>query len=214
MKRNKIKNKNYRQFLDKGEITLIKPEQIDQALKNIKGSNYKEGRSLLIALYYTGGRPNEVLDTNTEHINKEGSYLKYFLKGSKGGLSRTIYLPLRIPHIKELWKYRNAMPPNYQLFHHFKSKYTRTKVNKKGEIITLSETTAKLRYHLNKWFTGVIEDSITPYFLRHNRFSQLSEAGAALQDIRMLKGSKTTESVTPYLHLSSKISKNIARKIK
>ena len=99
------------------------------------------------------------------------------------------------------------------LFPHFINKYVRHYVNKKGEIKEVEETTNKVYYHVKKWFEGVLPDSIPPYFLRHNRWSKLSEKGVDLNTLRMLKGSKTYDSITPYLHLSSDLSKKAARHI-
>ena len=55
IKQHKIKNVNYRRFLDEGIINLIGVAELNKALQNVKGMYGKyinEGRSLLIALYY------------------------------------------------------------------------------------------------------------------------------------------------------------------
>ncbi len=96
-------------------------------------------------------------------------------------------------------------------FFHFRGNYVRIAETPKG-IKRYPELAGKLGYYFGKWFFNV-EGGISPYFLRHNRFSKLSEAGLSMQDIRMLKGSKTLESVNCYLHLSAKAAKNIAKKI-
>jgi len=208
----RIKNKNYRKFLDQGIIETINEDTIKQALNNIKGKRKKEGRALLITLYYTGARPNEILRLKTESINKDKSYLVIKMPASKNGLPRSIYLQLKKPLIKELYNFCQSIPPNMYLFYNYRSKYTRTRKTKKG-ITQYTEIADSLRYHFNKWFEGIIPESIPPYFLRHNRFSKLSEAGLDMQDIRILKGAKTYNSVMPYLHMSTKSAKKIAKKM-
>lgn len=210
----KITNPSYRKFLDKGEIDLIDESQVNSALKNVTGRHYKEGRSCLIALYFTGGRPNEVLDLKAKDLTRQDSYVLVQMKGSKRGLSRIVYLKHDNPLVKELYNYAQTCFPDALLFYHYRSNYERTVTKKDGSTRVLKETTAKLRYHVDKWFKGVIDGSANPYFLRHNRFSQLSQAGVGMEEIRMLKGARRADSVSYYTHLSSKTAKDIAKKIK
>ena len=108
MARRKIKNPSYRNFLDHGLINIITAEQFEKALNNAVGSYgaYKaQARALLITLYYTGARPNEVLRIKSKDIDKEDTYVKIFVQGSKRGLPRTLYFPYSINHIKELYKF-------------------------------------------------------------------------------------------------------------
>jgi site-specific recombinase XerD len=209
----KITNKAYRQFLDQGIITTLTREQINQALQTITHTekhNPTNKRTLLLILYLTGCRPNEALQLEAQHIQKEERYITIQLKGSKGGLPRKIYLKTSDPYAQEIYNHAQGFFPQMLLFHELRNNYTRTTINKKGETKTRTETTDKLRYYFNKWFK---ETPLTPYFLRHNRFSKLSEEGIDLQSLRMLKGSRTYESITPYLHMSSKTARNIAKKI-
>jgi len=208
-----IKNKQYRQFLDKGIITTLKEEQIEEVLKNLKSSYQKEGRAVVIALYYTGARPNEVLRLKPKDLSREKSYVKVELLPSKRGLPRTVYLPYRKPMVKELYAYAMACFPNQYMFYHFKDSYKRTRLSKKGLPVVTTEITNKLRYHVKKWFTCLFPDGIPPYFLRHNRFSKLTIAGVSDRDIMQLKGSKTIESIRPYQHMSAESAKKTAKKI-
>lgn len=209
----KIKNPSYKQFIEKGIIEYITLDHIKQALKNVTGKHMREGRNLIAILYYTGARPNEILQLKSKNLTLSGSYLKIQVSGSKGGLPRPIHLPMRHALVKELWNYSQSIFSEMYLFYHFKNKSKRTRINKKKEITTNTCTTDKLRYYFKKWFDNVIEGGINPYFLRHNRFSKLSDKGASLEEIRMIKGSRTIESVYPYLHQSTQTSKKIAKKI-
>lgn len=202
---NKIKNKRYRDFLDNGLIDFLTKEDIDTALSKVTGRNVVEGRALLIAMYYTGARPIEVLNIRAKDITKENSYVKIRLPASKNGLPRTLFFRYANPHIQELYKFAITIYDDMFIFLNFRSYYKRYLPNGKVRI----EITDSLRYHFNKWFDGVIN----PYFLRHNRFSKLIAAGLRSKDIQFMKGAKTMASVEPYLHMSTLKAKKIAKKI-
>lgn len=209
-----ITNKNYRNFLDNGLIEIINLDQLKQALNNVRGIHgryVQEARALLILLYYTGCRPVEALNIKAADIEKEKSYIVVKIPAAKRGLPRKVFLPYRFALIKELYKYSRAVFPDFLLFMHYRSNYERK--TKKGK--TRADITTRIRYYVNKWFDGVVDnDTIPPYFLRHSRFSQLSEAGLAPQELKYLKGSKTFASVNPYLHLSRRKAVQIAKHIK
>jgi len=211
-----IKNLRYRQFLDTGMFESITENDLNKALlnvKGIKGKHIKEARALLIGLYYTGCRPNELLKLKSNDVKTDDqSYYCILMKGSKGGLPRTIYLQKRKPLIKEFSEYCLSLPPGMYAFFHYRDNYVRLRNNKKGEERNRLECTNRLRWYFKQWF-NFIPGGITPYFLRHNRFSKLAEKGASLEEIRQIKGSKTFNSIYPYLHLSSKTAKQVAKKI-
>lgn len=214
----KIKNENYKQFIDKGLISILSYDDLKNALSNIKGIHgkyVKEGRALLIALYYTGGRPVEVLDLKPKQIQKKDTYVTIEMQAAKRGLNRTIFLPYRYSAVKELYQYATVLFSDMFMFFHYRGKNRKIVKLKSGESREYLVTTDKLYYHLKKWFNGVVDHkTISPYFLRHNRFSQLAEQGLTPEELRQLKGSKTTSSVQPYLHLSSRTAKRIAKHIK
>ena len=110
MEHQKITNINYRRFLDEGRIELLNEEQIVQAISNIKSFYPEEGKALLITLYFTGARPNEVLNIKAKDIKKIKYYLQVKIKGSKKGLPRTVLLPYRNDLVKQLYDYVSKMP--------------------------------------------------------------------------------------------------------
>lgn len=195
-----------------------------------------QGRALLITLYYTGARPNEVLrlrkkdiskrDTETR-INKEGQPYEVkspsvvlMLPGSKKGVTRSLSLDFKEPLIRELFEYTTGiLGDDTFLFSQFQStrqhvvpvmqkviearedgshvtRYIKVGIRKR---LVISDN---LYYHVKKWFKGVFEDSIPPYYLRHNRFTKMAEKGALPEDIRLAKGARSIRSVEPYLHMS------------
>lgn len=208
----RIKNKHYRQFLDEGIIHTLTEDDLHAALDNVTGKHQRQGRSLIICMYYTGARPVEALQLKARHISKRGSYVLVRLAASKHGLPRTPHLQYKRPLVKEFYQYARSLFQEMYLFHNYRTKYTRKRLTKKG-IKEYVEITDGLRYWFKKWFKNVTDEPIPPYYLRHNRFSKLSEAGATMEEIRILKGSKTFTSVTPYLHMSSRAAKKLAKKM-
>lgn len=212
----KIKNVNYRSFLDQGIIETLNEKQLVMALDNIKGKRgryVKEARVFLILLYYSGARPNEVLNLKAKNVSNDGVYLKALFPGSKKGLPRSLYFQIKKPLIKEALDYCLSVMPEAYLFYHYRSGYTRKILTKKGEVKYRLEVTNGLRWYFGRWWDSVVAGGIPPYFLRHNRMSKLAEKGASLNELRMLKGSRTYESVMPYLHMSSRTGKTLAKKI-
>ncbi len=202
----KITNKNYRQFLDDGIITTLTENNIRAALHNVKGKHSREGKALLITLYYTGARPNEVLNLRGKDVIKEGSYIVIRMPGSKGGLPRPVYTPYKKELARVVYLYSMGVFPDMYLFFNYRSNCKRYI---KGKEYT--EITHKLRYYFGKWFKGVIDGGIPPYFLRHNKFSKLAESGVSIENIKNLKGSKSIASVGSYTHMSTKSAKSLAK---
>lgn len=206
-----VTNERYREFLDDGLISLITPQQLLAAMKNVRGRNAAAGRALLICLFWTGARPVEVLDLRTRHFTKEDNNLAIQIRGAKKGLSRKLHFPFNRLGISELWRYSQSFPSETLVFWPYRSRKVRQQTLPSGRVVEYTETTARLWFHFKNWFKGVTDPPINPYFLRHNRLSSLSENGASMQELRMFKGSKTVESITPYVHLSGQARKKLAR---
>lgn len=206
----RILNERYRAFLDRGEIQTLTEQEIQGVLSNISGEWRRAARCLVCTLYYTGCRPSEALELTAKDHEVQGVYLVIRIPGKKKGLTRPVYLNLSLPLVGEIKDYALVHHPDYYIYHAFKGAYVRYWTNKKGERKTRVETSDKFRYHFRKWSDGVL----TPYFMRHSRFSKLAEAGATPEEIRQIKGARTLSSVTPYLHLTSTTGKKMARKIR
>lgn len=207
----KILNENYKKFLNEGVITTLSEQDINKAMDNVTGRYAREGKALIATLYYTGGRPIEVLDIIGTDIKKEGQYIVIKLRGAKGGLPRPIYLSVRKPFVNDIYDFSRSLFLERYIFYHFRGCRKHNITNKKGDTKEYIEITDKLVFHFKKWFDNVIEGGISPYYLRHNRFSKLAERGATTEQIRLIKGAKTLASVTPYVHLSTSGAKKISK---
>lgn len=217
----KIKNKYYREFLDGGFITYVTPQILELIMQNIPAKHRKEGRALVIAHYITGARPSEVLQFKAQHnVKKEGKYIYIIIdKPTKRGLPRKIPIAYNgrneiSKYAKELLDYSDSLFPNMVLFPSFVGTYERDYTTKKGIAKVYKEYGYTLRYHFYKWTKPVLDGGLNIYFLRHNRFSSLSEGGADLEQIRILKGSRTMAGVIPYSHLSQAQLQKVGRLIK
>jgi site-specific recombinase XerD len=208
-KHQKITNKLYREFIVTNLMRFVNENDINLALARVKGRYSLEGRALIIAMYYTGARPNEILRLFGKDIVKEGNYVMIQLPASKGGKPRRFEISYKKPLAKELYNYSRTVFPQQYLFYHYCSKYVRTVTKKDGSTFTRNDISAKLGHYFKKWF-AFLDGSISPYYLRHNRFSKLITRGASIQEIVQLKGSKTEQSVQPYLHMSKKTARRIA----
>lgn len=207
-----IKNKRYRQFLDTGEIDFITMDHLDKALSNAsKHQKPKEARALLITLFYTGARPVEILQIMGKDISKEKNDIKIYIRAAKHGVPRTLRIPLHKKHVKEIYKYLSNVFPEVVAFPTFISSYTRTYATKQGNIKHINETSAKIRYWINKWFNFLGDSRPNVYFLRHNRFSLFSEKGASPREIKFLKGARDLRSVQAYDHISTLQAKKLRK---
>lgn len=210
-----IKHPLYKDFIDKGIISVLSHNDFKAVYENI---NDPFGKEALTIIYYTGCRPVQILNYDpsnpnksftTDNITKEGNYLKILIPPAKNGLPFTFYLPFSKFGITNLWNTCQKLPPNTPLFNKFSQQYVRKKINKKGIEKYYVEKSDKFRYYFKKWFSTIQNNPVPPYYLRHSRFSSMSQNGATSEDIMYAKGSKTLDSVRPYLHMS----KDKARKI-
>lgn len=205
----KIKNSYYNKFLREGIIELIEPETITKVIEGIKHKFQSQARSLVIALYATGARPCEILDLKGESFQRENTHLIISVTGRKKGRPRKIHLPINNKLYKELWEYASSLPPNMFVFHRFKTRYGRIVKHKNGETSYRMDTTDGLRYWFKIWFSPFVD--ITPYCLRHNRFSKMAEKGASMQEMKFIKGARSLSSIDYYTHLSSRTAKKVIK---
>jgi site-specific recombinase XerD len=203
-----VLNPRARKMLDTNWIDLFSKDELLKVLNSMKDRNLIEARALLIALYFTGARPSEVLELKSNQVIKEAGFVHIKLDTKKHGQPRQLVFNYKDDLIKELYLYTSKIMPDVLLFYHFRNRYTRVRGVK-----TYIEITGKLGYYFKKWFKNV-DNPVNPYFLRHSRMSQLSQSGATPEELRWWKGAKKYESVTPYLHQSEETAKKISKKVK
>lgn len=205
----KIKNERYKEFIDKGTINLFSMDELDKGL--IKAGSSKHGRmarAFLIALYYTGARPVELLQLKPTNFEKRKSSLLIQIPTAKRGKPRVLLIPMSRKHVTELWKYASSLFEEIYIFFDLisdRKKYFKTK---EGHTKQYTIITDRIYYYIKRWI------GVNPYFLRHSRMSALSQNGASLLELQHFKGSVRPDSVMPYLHMSTEIAEKIGRKLK
>jgi integrase len=209
-------NKNYREFLDSGQIKTLSKDDLTALLNNIdgiRGNHVEEARALIILLYYSGARPSEALNMYQGDIYKDGNYCVCSIPTLKRGVRRNIYLNFKKKHIQELYNFCWNQFPKIRLFRNYYSDYKRTRVRiVKGveKVFEYHEHSDKLRWHFYRWAKETLS-GINPYYLRHNRMTKLAENDVSVYNLKYFKGSKSIKSVEPYLHVSSAIAKKVAK---
>jgi integrase len=205
----KIVNQRYREFLEKGVIELFSMDELDKGLIKAGRSKFgKQARAFLIALYYCGARPVELLQLKPMNIEKKKNYLTIQIPTAKRGVPRVISLPFARKHVTELYKYSASLFDDVYIFYDlisYKTRYYDTKKGIKKQYVIITD---RVYYYIKKWL------GVNPYFLRHSRLSSLAQNDASMNELRQFKGAKSFDSVYPYMHMSSKMSQNIGRKLK
>jgi integrase len=223
-KRGKITNPQYRKFMDGDYLLIATVDHINKAIDTIKTMrkrNEKELIHFLIIIYYTGARPAEILKLNRESFKIEGRELSIDIQTLKRGSPRKNLIPMRHALVKQLWQYVSSLPPYTPIFDKLcasrllpsKKKDGTLSADKNGLQKFHTDTTYKVYNHFKHVFDGTELEGIPPYYLRHSRFTAMSEKGASIQDIKYWKGAKSIDSVNPYMHRSLAQAKKTSRLI-
>jgi len=210
----RITNPNYDRFLKEGYIQTIEPDDLGKGLDKIQGKYQHQARALIIILYYTGARPNEVVRMTGKHVMKRGNRLILILPGSKRGHSRQFPLSMSRKFVKEVYDYARSMPPDMLLFHHYGLTYHRQYKKKSGEVVVRQEMGGNLRYVFRKCFDDVIPGGINPYYLRHNRMTKWMEEDLSPNKALLARGGKSYDTLMRYAHASKKFQDDIVRRTK
>jgi integrase len=215
-----VKNERYRAFLEKRIVPVIDRTVFLPLLERIDyPKSPKEARALVILLWETGARPNEILRLKRDDVQLKKPYLLINMPGSKRSNPRPILLSANTVFIKEVWKYISVRFPGMLLFPSFYSSSIRTGTSIKSRKWKEKETgierigkryekdyptvSAKLDYWFQRWF------SFPAYIFRHNCLTIMAEKLNVLQ-LMQWKGAKTESSVMPYIHLTMKEAKKMS----
>lgn len=202
----RVKNPEYRQFIETGLINTIPDRDFKAMLDKLESPHKMEAQALAAMVYLSGRRPIEVVDLKVKDIAIKPAHIRIVFRTAKKGRATLVHLPHTSKITPYFSRHFERLPTTWKdwfVFHSFRSKAKRTvkiKNKRTGEIKEkqyLAQAN-KLHHHFTKWF------GVPTYFLRHNRFSKMSEAGADLQEITYAKGSNDPRSAMRYVHLSAK----------
>jgi len=169
------------------QAPLLNEIDLKEMLANCKD---EEERVCLILLYYTGARPQEILELRVKDVWQDRKKIAISIPTLKKGIGRTIFIPLN-EITQELISFVKERPQDLKLILKWRHSY-----------------------NIRDFVYRVSEKRLTPYFFRHNRISQLANAGVDPHTLRRFKGAKSILSVDPYLQLAGTGMKRIASKIK
>jgi len=220
-------------FLKQNEIELIESDQLQEWLdtletqKHPRKGSIEQSKAMLIAFYYTGARPSELVDVLARHIEQKKYSRQWVyeikLQTLKRGITRTIPIP-KNKQTTMLYEYAKKQFPEAFIFFAFRS-LSKNKVHwiqnkdmiikENGEIRHDTYTEYKTKEYTRKG--KKVNDYIIQwtgypaYFFRHHRFSYMSDKGASDNDIQFFKGAKSPASVEPYKHMSTKRKEKLAK---
>jgi site-specific recombinase XerD len=169
------------------QTSLLSEQNLREMLEKCKDN---EEKVCLILLYYTGARPSEILALKAKDIWQDGKKIAISIPTLKKGLGRTIFIPLN-DITQKLIEFVKNRPQDIKLILKWKN-----------------------CGNIRDFIYRVSDKKLTPYFFRHNRISQLANAGVDPYTLKRFKGAKSLSSVEPYLQLAGVGMKRIAHKIK
>ncbi len=150
-------------------------------------------RFLLMTLYYTGIRLNEVVNLRWEDFDFERKTIH--LKVAKGTKDRVLFLHQNIENLiqnfnlkKEGWVFQSNLGTKYNL-----------------RSVQMVVRHAAQRAGIKK--------KVTPHTLRHSFATHLLEAGADIRSIQTLLGHKNLQTTQIYTHVANKNIKELAKLI-
>ncbi|MEM7820443.1 MAG: site-specific integrase [Candidatus Aenigmatarchaeota archaeon] len=165
----------------------ISQKDVEQMLEMVHS---KEHRIAIILLYLTGARPSEILSLTKQDFIILENELKIKIKTLKRGLDRTlIFDRLSTPFATELIAYVNNLA--------------------RDKLFSFSSD-ARLRQIVYK----ASGNRFTPYTFRHNRHYKLAELGATPYELMSWKGSRSMESVAPYVMKAGQMIEKLKDKIR
>ena len=169
---------------------VLSREEINRMFESV---NNLKHRLIIMFLYYTGIRLNELINLKWQDIDFEREIIH--LKVTKGSRDRVLFLHSRLKD------FINILKPKKQgliFVSNFSKKYN------KRTIQSIVKNTAK---------KAGIEKKVTPHTLRHSFATHLLEAGADIRHIQKLLGHKNLRTTQIYTHVANKDIKNLSKLI-
>lgn len=165
-----------------------------EEVKSMIEKTYNVEHKVLIALLYiTGARPVEILDLKANSFEITDNELRILVTTKKRGINRLLCFDMETPFVKDL-----IIP------------YVNDLVQKQKDNLFSFKTSDRVRQIVY----SLSDNKITPYAFRHNRLTQLALSGATPYELMIWKGSKSLESVSPYIYRSPDMLLNLKNKVR
>ena len=146
-------------------------------------------RLILMFLYYTGIRLDEIVNLKWEDIDFQRGTIH--LKTAKGDKERVVFFHEKL---KTFIEYFNLKKDGYVFLSNFGKKYNKRTIQK-----IVSNAAKK----------AGISKKVTPHILRHSFATHLLEAGADIRHIQKLLGHSNLQTTQIYTHINKERLKSI-----
>ena len=174
---------------NKGKLPIVLSKEEVNSM--IEATLNLKHRLVLMFLYYTGIRLNEVVNLKWEDVDFQRDIIH--LKIAKGEKERIIFLHDRL---KIFVEYFNIKREGFVFLSKMGKKYD------KRTIQMIVRNAAK---------KAGIKKRITPHTLRHSFATHLLEAGADIRQIQKLLGHASIQTTQIYTHVANRDIKNLAK---
>ena len=173
---------------NKGKLPVVlNKEEINKMFESTLNLKH---RLVLMFLYYTGVRVNEIVNLKWEDIDFPRGTIH--LKTAKGEKERVIFFHEKL---KSFIEYFNLKKDGFVFLSNFGKKY--------------DDRTVQLIVR-NAAKKAVISKKVTPHTLRHSFATHLLEAGADIRHIQKLLGHSSLQTTQIYTHVANKDIKKLA----
>ncbi|MBI2651308.1 tyrosine-type recombinase/integrase [Candidatus Woesearchaeota archaeon] len=176
--------------LAKNKIKLPVVLNKDEINKMVESTLNLKHRLVLMFLYYSGIRANELVNLKWDDIDFQRGTMH--LKTAKGGKERIVFFHEKL---KSFIEYFNLKKEEYVFLSNFGKKYDKRTVQ------NIVKNAAK---------KSGISKKVTPHILRHSFATHLLESGADIRHIQKLLGHKNLQTTQIYTHVANKDIKKLA----
>lgn len=173
---------------NKGKLPVVLNK--DEVNSMLEATLNLKHRLVMMFLYYTGIRLNEIINLKWEDIDFKRNVIH--LKAAKGEKERLIFLHEKL---KKFIEYFNIKREGFVFLSNMGKKYD-------GRTIQMIVRHAAARAGIGK--------RITPHTLRHSFATHLLEAGADIRHIQKLLGHSSLQTTQIYTHVANKDIKKLA----
>jgi len=167
---------------NKGKLPVVLSKE--EIFNMLEATLNLKHRLVLMFLYYTGIRVNEIVNLKWEDIDFQRGIIH--LKTAKGEKERIVFFHEKL---KGFIEYFNLKKLGFVFLSNFGKKYD-------GRTVQLIVRNASRKAMINK--------KVTPHTLRHSFATHLLEAGADIRHIQSLLGHKNLQTTQVYTHVSKR----------
>ena len=173
---------------NKGKLPIVLNK--DEINKMFESTMNLKHKLVLMFLYYTGVRVNEIVNLKWEDIDFQRGTIH--IKTAKGDKERVVFFHEKL---KSFIEYFNLKKEGYVFLSNFGKKYDKRTVQ---AIVKNASRKAG------------ISKKVAPHILRHSFATHLLEAGADIRHIQKLLGHTSLQTTQIYTHVANKDIKKLA----